>query len=295
MRARGGVRCPDRLGSCRPARSARASRQALAVVLAGTTLAFILGIPAGSAVGGTFGWRATFSYAGLLAIGAALLIALVLPAVRPSATRRPPLSAALTRPALRFLSLTLAAFSATFTVVAYVGPVVGLATGADGAGVGLFQMLVGFGSLAGVLIGSRIADRRGRLSIAAGLFAVMTLTLTAYSLATVRGPDGFANAWLLGLAMFGNALALFALSPVVQAGLVEAAPDAGPVVLALNASAIFFGQGIGAAIGGGAIALGGYGALGLVAAALAAGTALLVLTTFPRRPAITPPDTGGPP
>ena len=41
--------------------------RALAIVTAGMTVAFMMGIPLGSAIGGLFGWRATFLFAASLA------------------------------------------------------------------------------------------------------------------------------------------------------------------------------------------------------------------------------------
>lgn len=256
--------------------------RALAVVIGGTTLAFVLGIPTGSAIGGAFGWRATFAYAGLLGCFAAVVIAAVVPPVRPSSARRTPFRNALTGPVMRYILLTLAAFAATFTVTAYIGPVVGLTTGARGGTVGWFQMLVGFGSLIGIAVGGRAADRASGFTPVGLLFGLMTITLSVYSVLVLRGPEAAGNAWLLGSVIIGGAAALFAVAPIVQAGLVEAAPQASAVVLALNGSALFLGQGLGAAIGGIVIATAGYAALGVVAASIAAVAALTVLTTFPQ-------------
>lgn len=258
--------------------------RALAVVLAGTTVAFALGVPMGSGIGGLLGWRTTFAYAGALGIGAAVAIAVVLPSVRPPGTARPPLAAALKPAVLRWIVLTLAAFAAAFTVVAFIGPVITLATGVSGSAVGLYQTLVGVGSIAGVAIGGRLADRPGRLRSAAILFAVMTVTLSAYSLLVARGPEAAGNPALLCLVLALGAGCVFALSAIVQAGLVEAAPEAGAVALALNGSALFFGQGLGALIGGGVIASLGYVSLGLLAGGLAGATALVVFLAARPRP-----------
>jgi len=74
----------------------------------------------------------------------------------------------------------------------------------------------------------------------------------------------FAAATALGAA------ALFALAPVIQVRLVAAAPEkARPVVLALNRSMVFLGQGLGAAVGGLVIAGPGLPWVGLAAACLA--------------------------
>ena len=56
--------------------------------------------------------------------------------------------------------------------------------------------------------------------------------------------------WLgLGSAILLGSTALFTMSPLVQAQLIDAAPKARQVVLALNGSMMFLGQGAGAALG----------------------------------------------
>ena len=269
--------------------------RALAVVLAGTTLAFVFGIPTGSFLGGVYGWRASFAYAGVLALAAGAIIAVVLPSVPPVGGVRPPFRDALRARVLRPVTLTLAAFAATFSVVAYVGPIVSLTTGVEGSGVGLFQMLVGFGSLAGVVLGGRLADGPHRARAATLMFAVMVVTLSAYSLLVWRGPSAAGNGVLLSTVMIVGAGALFALSPIIQSAVVEAAPDSAPVALALNGSAIFLGQGLGAAIGGALIGLAGYAALGLAGGAIAAGAALLATSSLGTRvaaPSVVPQPRG---
>jgi DHA1 family inner membrane transport protein len=74
----------------------------------------------------------------------------------------------------------------------------------------------------------------------------------------------------------------------VQAGLHAAAPaEARPVVLALNGSMVFAGQGLGAATGGLVIAAGGLAPLGLAAALLAlGGVAVALRLMHPRRAAL---------
>ncbi|MDB5561492.1 MAG: hypothetical protein JWN11_910, partial [Hyphomicrobiales bacterium] len=53
---------------------------AVALLLAGITIANILGVPAGTAIGNVFGWRATFWAVGVLALIALLANAWLLPA-----------------------------------------------------------------------------------------------------------------------------------------------------------------------------------------------------------------------
>lgn len=255
--------------------------KAMAIVLAGMTLAFVLGIPAGSVIGDFAGWRGTFVYAGLIALASALAIRLALPAM--TGGKKADAShfrLALTPPVRASLLLTLIGFAATFTTIAYVGPVVARIAGLSGSGIGAMQMLIGFGSILGILVGGRVADKPAAGRVLLASFLVSTVSLALYSLlmlfpivgGTVAGWHA-AHVATLGILTFGmvfGAAALFARAPIIQTRLVGAIPaEARPVILALNGSMVFFGQGLGAGIGGLAINLGGIEMLGFAAAGVA--------------------------
>ena len=252
--------------------------KALAVVMSGLTVAFTLGIPLGSAVGGWFGWRSTFVFAALLALLAAGVVRAALPPVPAPAAARPALGPLLRAPGVRSsFALTFLGFAATFTVVAFLGPVVNVATGLSGGAVGPFQALVGLGSLAGVALGGWIADGPRERGTVAALFGAMALTLALYTplLAGIVAPPAATVA--LGAVILVGAAALFALTPAIQARLARAAPAAGPVLFGLNGAMVFAGQGAGALVGGLVTEVAGFaavGAAGAVVALLAAAVAL---------------------
>lgn len=244
--------------------------RAMATVAAGMSLAFTLGVPLGSAVGGVFGWRATFVFAGLLLLACAAAIRLIIPPVSGAETsgiatlkvvRLPPV-------ALR-LVLTMLVFAATFSSVAFLGPIANAVAGAHGFGVGLFQACIGLGSIAGILIGGRLADRLQRERYIPWLVTVIIVTQLGYGAAQLPGLGVVPASILLALAILVGAAALFALMPIIQVGLITASPDRRNVVLALNGSMVFFGQGLGAAIGAAAIGFLGVNQTGLVGAAIA--------------------------
>ena len=257
--------------------------RALAIVLAGLTLSFTLGIPLGSVVGDVFGWRATFLFSGALALLAAIAVGAVLPDV-PSGDR-----AGLRTLAIGFeprvlvnLGFTVIAFAATFSVVAFIGPVVTAISGLEGWRIGLMQGLVGVGSLLGAVIGGRIADRTQAAWAVTVIFALIAGTLAVYSalmLAPASGHSTVADTVMLALIILFGAAAVFALAPIVQTRLVAAAPDRRNVVLALNGSMIFLGQGIGAAVGGATIDVASLAFVGLAAASLAVLGVVLAAST----------------
>jgi len=271
------IACGIAAGAVGPIASAAAAElapphlrgRAMALVLGGMTLAFVLGIPMGSVAGEIAGWRGTFLWAAVLAALAAVALRLGLPPVPGSTGPRPALGSVLTPAVLGWLALTAAGFAATFTVIAYVGPVVTAVAGLTGAGVGAMQALIGAGSLIGIWAGRRAADLASpRRALTASLL-VSAAALGGYGVFLTGVLTPGAALVPLAALMVAGAAALFARTPIIQTALVRLAPESRPVVLGLNGSAVFAGQSLGAALGGLAIALGGLPALGLAAAAIA--------------------------
>jgi MFS transporter, DHA1 family, inner membrane transport protein len=254
--------------------------KAMAIVLGGMTLALLLGIPIGSVVGDIAGWRGTFVFAGGIALIAALAVRLVLPEMPGTepASSSSAFKTALDPALAPWLALTLIGFAATFTAIAYVGPIVTAISGLKGSGVGAVQAMIGVGSIIGVVIGARVADRPGAQRAVVSSFVVSAAALAIYSvLMLMADPSipmvGISRLVVIGvlcIGMMAGAAALFMRTPVIQTRLAAASPAAArPVILALNSSMVFAGQGLGAAIGGAAIGLAGLSSVGLVAAVVA--------------------------
>ncbi|WP_328862731.1 Cmx/CmrA family chloramphenicol efflux MFS transporter [Streptomyces sp. NBC_00306] len=148
--------------------------RALAVLLSGTTLATIAGVPGGSVLGTLLGWRATFWAVAVLCVPAAIGI---LKGIRVRAARQdepagPALRselAQLRRPRL-ILVMGLGALvnAATFGGFTFLAPVVTDTTGLVALWVPVVLMLFGVGSLAGVTAAGRLSDERPGLVVAAG-------------------------------------------------------------------------------------------------------------------------------
>ncbi|MFN3579221.1 MAG: MFS transporter [Pseudomonas sp.] len=223
---------------------------ALAMVTGGMVLAFLLGMPLGSLVGQMFDWRATFVLAALICLGSALTVRLVLPQVHSDDGAGWHLLLQGWEPSVRrLLLMTLAAFSATFCVIPYIAPVMKLIIGSTDK-VAFSQMLVGVGALIGIVIAGRIGTPRRPALVLTSIFVVIGVTQLLYSLSMLLIPGNGLISWLgLGSAILFGAAALFALTPLVQAQLLEAAPHARQVAVALNGSVMFLGQGAGAALG----------------------------------------------
>ncbi|MFB7609683.1 Cmx/CmrA family chloramphenicol efflux MFS transporter [Streptomyces gardneri] len=148
--------------------------RALAVLLSGTTVATIAGVPGGALLGALFGWRAAFWAVALLCLPAALGIVRGVPA-RPAqqdGDGGPRLRDELARlgsPRL-LLAMLLGALvnAATFGSFTFLAPLVTGTTGLGGLWLPVVLVLFGAGSFAGVTVAGRLADRRPGLVLAAG-------------------------------------------------------------------------------------------------------------------------------
>lgn len=249
---------------------------ALAMVSGGMTLAFVVGIPIGSVVGDLFGWRATFITAAVLSAIALAGVLLFLPRV-PAPPKRA--GGSLDLPAIWPLYLTtFLAFAANMTLNLYIAPIVRVGAGVTGAGVGAFQSMIGFGSIVGLWLGARAANRDlGRSWILIG-FAIQATAMSIHFAATHQvAPAGWPSAALVALGIFVAATALFSITPVIQARLISMTEGA-PVALALNGSVISVGQALGSTMGG--LALATYGVPAIPAAALGMSLAALMTLAF---------------
>ncbi|MFN3521202.1 MAG: MFS transporter [Phenylobacterium sp.] len=239
---------------------------ALAVVGGGMTVAFLMGIPMGSVVGSLFGWRSAFALAAGLAALAFVGIALFLPRVQPPP---PALGGGLTlsRTAPMYMA-TFLAFGANMTITTYIAVVLRLQAGVVGAGVAAFQIMVGLGSLVGLTLGGRAADRDlGRMSVTVSFLGLATAAAMHGAALLHVLPAGWPTYVFVALTLFTGSVSLFSVMPVVQSRLITAAPNAAPLALALNGSSASCGQALGASIGG--AVLGAFGGPGLPVAAAA--------------------------
>ncbi|WVH79031.1 Cmx/CmrA family chloramphenicol efflux MFS transporter [Lentzea sp. DG1S-22] len=144
--------------------------RALAVLLSGTTVATIAGVPGGSLLGTAFGWRATFLAVAVLCVPAAIGVLRGVPArrerVAPPALR-PELSQ-LGKPVLVLvIALAVVVNAVTFGHFTFLAPVV------TGAGlsewwVPVALVLFGVGSFLGVTAAGRLADSSPRPVVALG-------------------------------------------------------------------------------------------------------------------------------
>ncbi|MES2939357.1 MAG: MFS transporter [Pseudomonadota bacterium] len=246
--------------------------RALAIVIGGLSVATAVGVPLGHLASQWMGWRAALAGVAGLCLLVAAGLALALPALaRPAAV---PLRARLQVLRLaavhRILPLTVLGMAAAYAPYAFVVPLLESWSIAGGS-VTAMLMAYGAGAVFGNVASGSATDRWG--SAPGLLCAYAALAVVFGGLALLGTAPRFGSWWLVAALMFCWGTASWSQSPAQIHRLIAAAPRSGPVVVALNASAIYAGMAVGTGIGGVAM---GWGPRAVpVAAALLALAALL--------------------
>lgn len=222
---------------------------AVGLLLAGLTVANIIGVPGGTAIGQAFGWRATFWAVGIFGLIALTATALLLPHDKPEHHADSNLGAqfrALTRPAVYLTFATIiVAIIGQFAVFTYIAPYLTTVTGVAPEVVPWLLLLSGVGSTIGVLIGGRLADWKlmptliGMLVASAVIYAVMWA--------------GSANVVVMAIAMLLWSGLSFGFGTPAQSRILKAAADAPNLASSLIPTAFNIAIALGSAIGAYAI------------------------------------------
>lgn len=164
--------------------------RALAVLLSGTTVAMVVGVPAGSLLGALAGWRATFWTIAALCVPAALGILRGVadsPARSGADLRVPTLRtelASLASPRLiGMMSLAALVNAGTFAALTYLAPLVTEVAALDVRWISVALVLFGIGSFLGVSVAGRLSDHRPVVTLSVGvpLLLVGWITLAVFS------------------------------------------------------------------------------------------------------------------
>ncbi|MDF0730643.1 MFS transporter [Pseudomonas entomophila] len=268
------------IGSVVAASLVPANRRASAVALmfTGLTLANVLGVPLGTALGQAAGWRSTFW--AVTGIGVIALIGLIrfLPLQRDAekVDMRSELAALKGAGIWLSLSMTVLFSASVFALFTYVAPLLGDVTGISPRGVTWTLMLIGIGLTLGNILGGKLADRRLGATLV-GVFATMAVVSTVLS---------WTSSALVPaeITLFLWAVAAFAAVPALQVNVVAYGKAAPNLVSTLNIGAFNLGNALGAWVGGTVIANElGLTRVPLAAAALAVLALIVTLITFSQR------------
>jgi DHA1 family inner membrane transport protein len=240
--------------------------QAMALMFAGLTLANILGVPGGTALGQVAGWRSTFW--AVVVIGLVSVAAIIAWVPSDRGTSAPP---SLMREFAVFkrlqvwlaMAISALAAGATFACFTYIAPLLQQVTGMTPQQVTWVLLLFGVGITIGNLIGGRLADWKLMPTII-GALAALIVVLILFS-----WTSHFFIATCISVFAWG--CVMFILVAPLQMRVIECAGDAPNLASTLNQGAFNVGNAGGASVGGAAIAMGAtYDMLPLVAAGLAA-------------------------
>lgn len=218
--------------------------RAITFVFLGWSVASVLGMPLGALLGGTLGWRSAFLLVAVLGLISAVWVWRAMPnGVRPPSLSRAAWRATLQSPALMLCILVTVLYSAgQFVLFAYFAPYYKAALNLTPVQLSmLFAWFGAFGLIGNVWM-SRYIDRLGASRMVMTGVASMALSLAIWPLGTTL--------LFAGLVSVPWALGCFASNSAQQARLVGLAPTLAAGSIALNTSAMYAGQAVGAASGG---------------------------------------------
>ena len=233
--------------------SAERRGSALAIVSGGTSIAVALGVPLGSMVGAKFGWRAMFVGVGVLALIATLgLLAGLAQDVGSKlhvSSLRERIGVIRQPGVLRTLLVTTLWATGAYTVYTYIATFLHATAGIEGAYLSAVLFVWGLSAAIGIFAGGTLTDRHGPqpvivlgLALTALAFASLSVSATLLSQAVAVAPV------MVAIVVWG--LSAWAFFPAQQTRLIGVAGiRVAPIVLSLNASFMFLGFSLGAALG----------------------------------------------
>ena len=217
--------------------------QAIALMFSGLTLANVLGVPAGTALGQAFGWRASFWAIVPIGFIAAAALVWFLPR-QPAGTgslihefrvlRKPQV--------LLVLAMSVLASASLFCVFTYIAPTLLAVTRVSPHAVTLTLLLFGVGITIGNLAGGTLSDWRPMPFLIGALITLIGALIVLY----------FAEPYVIpavAMILVWGAVQFAAGAPL-QSRIVDQASAAPNLASTLNQGAFNLGNAIGASIGG---------------------------------------------
>lgn len=234
----------------------------------GMNLAMVLGAPAGTFIGTTFGWRSTFvAIAIVCAIGLLMVLRLV-PAVESAGASAVSELKVFRLPKVQLAILVTAVANAGLLMVfTYFAPLLTTLSGYSAASVAILLLVYGVGAAVGNFAGGWLSDRALMPS------QIGLLTLLAVALLGTWAVSG--NATLMAVMVFVLGALGFSVIPGMQTRVLNTASEAPTVAIAVNASAYQLAAAFAGWLGGVVIAGPGLRPVYVVAAIVTAAGILL--------------------
>jgi len=222
-------------------RSERA--QAITLMFSGLTLANVLGVPAGTALGQAFGWR--FAFCALVPIGLVAGLGLFRLVPHQPAEKlhlKHEFRAALRPQVQLVLALSTLSSISLFCVFTYVAPILEQVTHLSPAAVTRVLVVFGVGITVGNLLGGRLADWKQMPVLLAGFVLLIAIFLVMPFVELTVVPAV--------IMIFVWGCVHFATGSPLQARIVDQAKGAPNLASTLNQGAFNLGNAIGASLGG---------------------------------------------
>jgi predicted MFS family arabinose efflux permease len=230
--------------------------RAITFVFLGWSVASVAGLPLGAFVGGALGWRSAFALVGLLSLASAAWVWRAMP----DGVRPPALSLAAwketfrSQPLLLCIAVTLLSSAGQFVLFSYFAPYYKLKLAITPGELSLLFLSFGAFGFAGNVLMSRNIDRTGAPK-------AVLIGLSGMALSLLIWPLGSTSLLLAMVVAVPWALGCFSSNSAQQARLVGIAPALASGSIALNTSAMYAGQALGAGGGGWLISHGAMDAL----------------------------------
>ncbi|MDK1488885.1 MFS transporter [Sinorhizobium sp. 7-81] len=222
---------------------------AIAMMFMGLTVAIVTGVPLGTYIGQTFGWRATFWAVTALGAIAFIGIAALLPNTLSKAAAARLVDQVRVLGSGRLLivfAMTALGYGGTFVAFTFLAPILQEITGFSEGSVSLILVLYGIAIAIGNVIGGKIANR-DPVKALIGLFVAQAAVLVLFAFTAPSPALTLVTLAALGFLSFANV-------PGLQLYVVQLAkqyrPGAVDVASALNIAAFNLGIAVGAWLGG---------------------------------------------
>lgn len=224
--------------------------QAIAMVFAGLTVANVLGVPFGTAVGQAFGWRMAFWCVALMGVVALAGLWRWMPSTLPRSQGSILSEFKVLKQPQVTLGLLMSVLSSTamFVTLTYLSPILEHYTNVHGVGITLMFLLYGVG----MTIGSWLGGKLGNSPLVPTLIKLMIANLIVLLVLTFC----LHSIWTMMPAVVLWGAITFSPNPLFQLLVVDQASEAPNLASTLNQSAFNLGNAIGAWLGGAVIGIG---------------------------------------
>jgi MFS transporter, DHA1 family, inner membrane transport protein len=217
--------------------------QAIALMFSGLTLANVLGVPAGTALGQAFGWRSAFWAIVPIGVVAATAVFFLVPSQAAGTGGLLHEFRVLRKPqVLLVLAMSILTSASLFCVFTYIAPMLLVVTRVSPHAVTLTLLLFGVGITIGNLLGGTLSDWRPMAFLIGALVTLIASLIALYYAEPYTIPA------VIMILIWGAVQ--FAAGAPLQSRIVEQAAAAPNLASTLNQGAFNFGNATGASLGG---------------------------------------------